>query len=95
MAETEMAEAEEAEDKMAEDEVVRGLNDKRTIWQEDQWSMAEMVKDQMLEAEMAKDEMGEDEVDINQIRKMIESHCLLHQLYDCRKKLILTINRPK
>ena len=32
----EMAEAKIAKNKMAEDEVIRGLNDKRTVWQEDQ-----------------------------------------------------------
>ena len=36
MGEAEMGEDEIGEDEMGEDEVVRGPNDKRTIWQEDE-----------------------------------------------------------
>ena len=38
MAKDEMGEDEMAKDEMGEDEVARVLNDKRTIWQEDQVS---------------------------------------------------------
>ena len=36
MIKDQMLEDEMAKDEMGEDEVARGLNDKRTIWQEDQ-----------------------------------------------------------
>ena len=65
MTEAEMAEDEMGEAQIGEAEVVRGLNDKRTIWQE-----AEMGEYEMLEAEMGKDEMKEDEVGIQPYNKL-------------------------
>ena len=67
MAKDEMGEDEMAKNKMGEDKVARGLNDKRTIWQEDLVINGRNDKGPNARGQIAKDKMGEDEVDINRL----------------------------